>query len=74
MLNGSGYKPGEKKKKTGKNDEETLPDLKSAHRRSQAKCQPERTVYIKHVRAFSFGHKINNLLTELTRSVRMGES
>ena len=37
------------REKTGENDEQTLPDLNSAHRRSQAKCQPVRTVYIKRV-------------------------
>ena len=49
--------------KSGKNDEQTLPDLNSAHRRSQAKCQPVRTVYIKRVKGFWFGHIITILLT-----------
>ena len=45
-------------KETGKNDKQTLPDLKSAHRRSQAKCQPVRNVYIERVKGFSFGHTL----------------
>ena len=32
-------------------------------------CQPVRTVYIKRVKGFPFGHIINILLTELSRSV-----
>ena len=58
-----------RKKKMGRNDEQTLPNLNSAHRLSQVKCQPVRTVYIKQVKGFLFGHIINILLTELSRSV-----
>ena len=57
------------RKKKGKNDKHTLPDLNSADRRSQAKCQPVQTVYIKWVKYFSFGHIINILLTKLSQSV-----
>ena len=44
--------PNEKK---GKMDLQTLADLNSAHRRSQAKCQLVRTIYIEQVKGFSFG-------------------
>ena len=46
-----------------------MANLNSVHRRSQAKCQLVRTVYVKRVKGFSFGHIINILLTELSRSV-----
>ena len=50
-------------------DEQTLTELSSAHRRSQAKCQLVQTSYIKRIKLFLFGHIINILLTELGRSV-----
>ena len=50
-------------------DEQTLADLSSAHRLLQAKCQLVQTIYIKRMKVFLFGHIINILLTELSRSV-----
>ena len=50
-------------------DEQTLTELSSAHRHSQAKCQLVQTSYIKRIKLFMFGHIINILLTELGRSV-----
>ena len=52
-------------RKKGKEDEQTLEKLNSAHRRSQAKCQLIQTSYIKR-----FRHIINILLTELSWSAR----
>ena len=49
-------------------DEQTLADLSSAHRLLQAKCQLVRTIYIKRIKVFLFGHIINILLTELSWS------
>ena len=46
-----------------------MADLSSAHRLLQAKCQLVRTIYIKRIKVFLFGHIINILLTELSRSV-----
>ena len=50
-------------------DEQTLTELSSAHRRSQAKCQLVQTSYIKRIKLFLFGHIIKILLTELGQSV-----
>ena len=55
--------------KLREDDEQTLTELSSAHRRSQAKCQLVQTSYIKRIKLFLFGHIINILLTELGRSV-----
>ena len=38
------------RKKDSKNDEQTLAELNSAHRRSQAKCQLVETSYIKRIK------------------------
>ena len=58
-----------KNKKTGKMDEQTLAELNLAHCCSQAECQLVRTINIKRVKGFLFGHLINILLTELSPSV-----
>ena len=50
-MYGSAKKHDEKK---GKDDEQTLPELSSAHRRSQAKCQLVQTIYIKRIKLFLF--------------------
>ena len=50
-------------------DEQTLADLSSANRLLQAKCQLVRTIYVKRIKVFLFGHVINILLSELSRSV-----
>jgi len=41
-------------KKKSKEDERTMAELSSAHRRSQAKCQPVQTSYIKRINFFLF--------------------
>ena len=41
-------------RKTTKQDEQTLKELNSAHRRSQAKCQLIQTRYIKQIKLFLF--------------------
>ena len=56
-----------------KEDEQTLEELNSAHRRSQAKCQLLRTSYIKRIKLFLFW-PYNKHLTNQAKSVCMGES
>ena len=57
-------------RKKSKQNQQTLEELNSAHRRSQAKCQLIQTSYIKRVKLFLFFcHIINISLTELSRSV-----
>jgi len=41
-------------RKKNKEDEQTLAELSSAHRRSQANCQLVQTRYIKRIELFSF--------------------
>ena len=41
-------------RKKSKEDEQTLEELNSAHRRSQAKCQLVQTSYIKRIELFLF--------------------
>jgi len=41
-------------RKGSKEDEQTLAELNSAHRRSQAKCQLIQTSYIKQIKSFLF--------------------
>jgi len=41
-------------RKKSKEDEQTLAELNSAHRRSQAKCHLEQTSYIKRIELFLF--------------------
>ena len=48
-LHGSAKIPDEKK---SKEDEQTLAELYSAHRRSQGKCQLVQTSYIKRIKLF----------------------
>ena len=60
-------------RKKSKKDGQTLKELNSAHRRSQAKFQLVQTSCIKRIKYFScFCHIINILLTE--QEVCMGES
>jgi len=50
-------------RKKRKEDKQTLAELNSAHRSSQAKCQLEQTSYIKRIKLFLFApynkHLIN---------------
>ena len=57
-------------KKKSKEEDQTLGELTSAHRRSQAKCQLTETSYVtlNELNCSCFRH-INILLTELSRSV-----
>ena len=41
-------------RKKSKEGEQTLAELSSAHRRSQAKCQLVKTSYIKRIKLFLF--------------------
>jgi len=41
-------------RKKSKEDKQTLAELRSAHRRSQAKCQLAQTSYIKRINFFLF--------------------
>ena len=60
-------------RKKSKEDEQTLAELNSAHRHSQAECQLVETRYIKRIKLFLFApynkQLIFFLLTELSRSV-----
>ena len=56
-------------KKKSKEDEQTLEELNSAHRCSQAKCDLVQTSHIKQINFSWFCHIINILLTELSRSI-----
>ena len=57
----------------GKEDEQTLEELNSAHRLSQAKCQLIQTNYIKRIKLFLFS-PYNKHLINRAKSVCMGES
>ena len=59
-------------KNKSKQDEQTLEELNSAERLSQAACQLVQTSYIKRIKLLLFCHIINILLTE--QDVCMGES
>ena len=59
--------------KKSKEDEQTLEELNSAHRRSQAKCQLVQTSYIKRLKLFLFLPHNKHLINR-AKSVRMGES
>jgi len=48
-------------RKKSKEDEQTLTDLSSTHRRSQAKCQLVQTSYIKRIKFFLFAIYRRNL-------------
>ena len=56
-------------RKRSKEDEQTLAEVNSGHRYSQAKRQLVQTSYIKRTKLFLFANIINILLTELSRSV-----
>ena len=60
-------------RKKGKEDEKTLEELNSAHRRSQAKCQLVQTSYMKPIKLFLF-LPYNKHLINRAKSVCMGES
>ena len=56
-------------RKKSKEDEQTLEELNSASRRSQAKCKLVQTSYIKRLKLFLFLPYNKLLLTEPSRSV-----
>ena len=56
-----------------KEDEQTLKELNSAHRPSQAKCELIQTSYIKGIKLFLFT-PYNKHLINRAKSVCMGES
>ena len=60
-------------RKKSKEDEKTLEELYSAHRRSHAKCQFVQTSYIKRIKFFLFS-PYNKHLINRAKSVCMGES
>ena len=60
-------------KKKSKEDEQTLEELNSAHRRSQAKCRLTETSYIERIKLFLFS-PYNKHLIKRAKSVSMGES
>ena len=60
-------------RKKSNEDEQTLGELNSAHRRSQAKSQLVQTSYIKRIKLFLFS-PYNKHLTNLAKSVCKGES
>ena len=60
-------------RKKGKEDEQTLEELNSAHRRSQATCRLKQTSYIKRIKLLLFS-PYNKHLINRAKSVCMGES
>ena len=60
-------------RKKSKEDEQTLEELNSAHRRSQAKCRLKQTSYIKRIKLLLFS-PYNKHLINRAKSVCMGES
>ena len=60
-------------RKKSKEDEQTLEELNSAHRHSQAKCQLIQTSYIKRIELFLFS-PYNKHLINRAKSVYMRES
>ena len=60
-------------RKKSKEDEQTLEELNSTHRRSQAKCQLIQTSYIKRIELFLFS-PYNKHLINRAKSVCMEES
>ena len=60
-------------RKKSKEDEQTLKELNSAHRHSQAKCQLIQTSYIKRIELFLFS-PYNKHLINRAKSVCMRES
>ena len=69
---GKCQQPDEKIKKS-KEGEQTLEEVNSAHRRSQAKCQLVQTSYIERIKLFLF-LSYNKHLINRAKSVCMGES
>ena len=61
------------RKKKSKEDEQTLEELNSAHRCSQAKCRLIQTSYIKRIKLFLFSLYKKHLINR-AQSVCMGES
>ena len=59
--------------KKSKQNEQTLEELNSAHRRSQAKCQLVQTSYIKGIKSLMF-LPYNKHLINRAKSVCMGEA
>ena len=62
-----------KLRKKSKEDEQTLGELNSAHRRSQAKCQLIQTSYITRIKLFLFSPNNKHLINR-AKSVCKGES
>ena len=62
-----------KKMKKSKEDEQTLEEFNSAHRRLQAKCQLVQTSYIKRIKLFLFLPYTKHLINR-AKSVCMAES
>ena len=60
-------------RKKSKEDEQTLEELNSAHRLSQAKCRLKQTIYIKRIKLLLFS-PYNKHLINRAKSVCMGES
>ena len=60
-------------RKKSKEDEQTLEELNSAHRRSQAKRRLKQTSYIKRIKLLLFS-PYNKHLINRAKSVCMGES
>ena len=60
-------------RKKSKEDEQSLEELNSAYRRSQAKCKFVQTSYIKRLKLFLF-LPYNKHLINRAKSVCMGES
>ena len=60
-------------RKKSKEGEQTLEELNSAHRRSQAKCQLIQTSYITQIKLFLFS-PFNKHLINRAKSVCMEES
>ena len=61
------------REKNSKEDEQTLGELSSAHRRSQAKCHLIQTSYIKRMKSLLFSPDNKHLINR-AKSVCVGES
>ena len=61
------------RKKKSKQDEQTLEELNSVHRRSETKCQLLQTSYIKRIKLLMFLPYKKHLISR-AKSVFMGES
>ena len=51
-------------RKKSKEDEQTLADLSSTHRRSQGKCQLVQTSYIKRIKLLFFANYSKHLINQ----------